>query len=215
MISLAKSLMDCLAASGEMYPNWCRAQNMSWPMSRCCSSSCFATGIGTTHQRDAVVYPEVIGPGAFGEYPAQFSPFRGTRISAPHTLGPVTDSGCADDVESLALWNSGGVNRGSQVGFRLLPGLGVGFCHVNVPCEEGFGHGGLVARRPPKPAPRIELVGNYLIRVNVLRNVKILLCRVLKAGRAVAAEPDRRMGLLEGLGSREHLVKPGRTRLRR
>src|SRR5262245_12829742 len=162
--------------------------------------------VGAADQRQAIVDPEIVGPGALPEDPAQLQALWCSGFPSVHAVRPIPGAGPCDRV--LSGGTESGVRhtrRGEMFGGLCLR-LCVSLRDMHMARQEGARHGAGVTTLLPELAPGSEFFGDHWVNIDVLGDVEVATCRVLKTRRAVRGKPDRRMGLLVWLG-RGHDLK--------
>src|SRR5262245_32518044 len=162
--------------------------------------------VGAADQRQAIVDPEIVGPGALPEDPAQLQALWCSGFPSVHAVRPIPGAGPCDRV--LSGGTESGVRhtrRGEMFGGLCLR-LCVSLRDMHMTRQEGARHGTGMTTLLPELAPGSEFFGDHRVDIDVLGNVEVAARRVLKARCAVRSEPDRRMGLLVRLG-RGHNLK--------
>src|SRR5262245_47266094 len=162
--------------------------------------------VGAADQGQAVVDPEIVGPGALAEDPAQFEALWRTGFPSIHAIRPIPAAGARDGV--LGGGTESGVRhtrRGEMFGSLCLRLL-VRLRHMHMPRQEGAWHGSGVPTLLPELAPGGKFFGDHRVNIDVLGDMKVTARRILKTRRTVRRKPDRRMGLLIRLG-RSHDFK--------
>src|SRR5262245_9397541 len=162
--------------------------------------------VGTAHQGQAVVDPEIVGLGPLSEHPTQLKALWCTSFPSIHAVRSIPAASPRNRV--LCGGAESGLRharRGEMFcGFSLR--LCVGLRHMYMPRQEGARHGTGVTTLLPELAPGGKFFGDHRVDIDVLGDVEVAARRVLKTRRAVRSEPDRRMGLLVRLG-RSHDFK--------
>src|SRR6266508_2872864 len=73
--------------------------------------------------------------------------------------------------------------------------------------QEGMGPGAWMLILLPEASVVGKLLGDHRIHVNILRNVIVVFGGVFEGAGTVGRDPNGRMGLLVGFGSRQGLVE--------
>src|SRR5215813_8466574 len=109
--------------------------------------------VGAADQRQAVVNPEIVGPGALAEDPAQLEALWRTGFPSIHAIRPIPAAGARDGV--LGSGTESGVRhtrRGEMFGSLCLRLL-VSLCDMYMSRQESTWHGSGVPTLFPELAP--------------------------------------------------------------
>src|SRR5215510_5645570 len=127
--------------------------------------------VGTADQSQAVVDPEIVGPGPLPEDPAQLQALGRTSLPSVHAVRPIPAAGPRNRV--LCGGTESGVRhtrRGEMFGGLCLR-LGVSLRDMHMPRQEGTRHGAGVTTLLPELAPGGEFFGDHRVDVDVLGDV--------------------------------------------
>src|SRR5215471_8216950 len=156
--------------------------------------------VGAADQRQAVVDPEIVGPGALAEDSAQFEAFWRTGFPGVHAVRPIPAAGARDGVLGVGAERGVRHTRRGEMFCSLCLRLLVSLRNMHMTCQEGTRHRAGMPTLLPELAPGGKFFGDHRVDIDVLGDVKVATRRVLKTRRTVRGKPDRRMGLLIRLG---------------
>src|SRR5262245_29563748 len=119
--------------------------------------------VGTANEGQAIVNPEIVGPGALPKDPAQFQALWRTGFPRVHAVRPIPTASPRDRVLDGGAESGVRHTRRREMFGCLRLCLGICLRDMHMPCQEGARHGAGVTTLLPELAPGGKFFGDHRV----------------------------------------------------